>query len=254
MMPCTRAILPFAGLVALVACDTADAGGTRLHPPAGAPVPPPTHTAATTPPPSSEALPQESKASDLAPRRVVLRGIDLTGIGYDEGDPRAPVVVVNFSDFGCPYCGTYARETHPAIAREFIATGMVFYKYVPFVTGMFPNGDQAARTAECAADQGKFAAMHDRLYADQAAWKRSGRPEEVFGRAATAIGLDRELFDACLARGHTDARTAAATEAARRLAIRATPSFFIDGQLAEGALPLDVFRNVLGQLTNGASQ
>lgn len=60
-----------------------------------------------------------------APRRVVVGGIDLTGVGYDEGSPTAPVVLVNFSDFGCPYCANFARETYPALAAEFVRTGQV---------------------------------------------------------------------------------------------------------------------------------
>ena len=69
-------------------------------------------------------------ASDAAPpggersaRRVVLYGVDLTGVGYDKGDPNAPIVMVDFSDFGCPYCGNHARQTLPELEREFIATG-----------------------------------------------------------------------------------------------------------------------------------
>jgi protein-disulfide isomerase len=254
MISPARTIILLAVVAALAACGGAHDASTPQDVPAVAHATPATQTAAPAPRPAFASPPQEGDAPDHKPRRVVLHGIDLTGIGYDEGDPRAPVVIVNFSDFGCPYCGVYARETHPAIAREFIATGKVFYKYVPFVMGMFPNGDKAARAAECAADQGKFAAMHDRLYADQAAWKRGGSPAQVFAQAAVVIGLDRARFDACLADGHTDVRTAAAIDVARQLAIRATPSFFIDDELVEGALPLDVFRKVLEQVTSGSSR
>jgi protein-disulfide isomerase len=198
--------------------------------------------------PAVTAPPQEGRTAGETPRRVELHGIDLTGVGYDEGDPSAPIVVVNFSDFGCPYCGTYARETHPVLAREYIATGKVFFKYVPFVMGMFPNGDKAARAAECAAEQGQFAAMHDQLYAEQRAWKRGGEPERVFARAATRIGLDQPVFAACVRDGAVDARTAVANDRAMRLNIRATPTFFIDGRQVEGALPLLQFRQVLDEL------
>lgn len=193
--------------------------------------------------------PAPPEATAPAPRRVVLHGVDLTGIGYDEGDPKAPVVFVNFSDFGCPFCGTFSRETYPPLKREYVNTGKVFFKYVPFVMGMFPNGDKAARAAECAADQGKFWPMHDRLYADQAAWKRGSAPSLVFERAASALGLDRAGFDVCFADGRTDVRTAAATDRAMRLGVRVTPSFFIGDRLVEGALPLEQFRVIL---TEGA--
>lgn len=183
-------------------------------------------------------------------RSVVIQGVDLTGVGYDLGDTRAPIVVVNFSDFGCPYCGSFARETQPSLDKEFIRTGKVFFKYVPFVMGMFPNGDLAARASECAADQGKFWPMHDALYASQSEWKRSGTPEVIFERYAKKSGIKPEEFAACFADRRTDQRTSAATAGADRLRIRATPTFFVNGQMVEGAIPLDQFRLLLnGELT-----
>lgn len=234
-----RTLATLGAAVALAACGVSD----DIDPPVPSPPEYLTREVAAVATP-----PQEGRPAGQAPRRVVVQGIDLTGVGYDEGDPTAPIVVVNFSDFGCPYCGTYARETHPALAREYIATGKVFFKYVPFVMGMFPNGDKAARAAECAADQGKFAAMHDRLYEEQRAWKRGGEPAQVFAQAATAIALDRPAFDACMRDGKVDVRTAVANDRAMRLNIRATPTFFVDGHQVEGALPLPQFRQLLGQL------
>ena len=184
-------------------------------------------------------------SAERSARRVVVGGVDLTGIGYDKGSPTAPVVMVDFSDFGCPFCGSHARQTLPALEREFIATGKVFYKYVPLVMGGFPNGDTAARAAECAAEEGKFWPMHDRLYAGQQEWRKNGAPTPVYERYAKELGLDAVRFAACLSDARTEPRTRRATDAATRLGIRATPTFAIDGQGIEGALPLDVFQKVL---------
>ncbi len=191
----------------------------------------------------------DSAAPAGPPRRVVIQGTDLTGIGYDVGSPDAKVVVVNFSDFGCPFCGTFARETYPALEREFVEPGKVFFKYVPFVMGMFPNAREASRAAECAADQGRFWEMHDRLYAGQPAWKRTFAPEEIFRQDAAAIQLDLARFNACYAGQQTDRRTAEATRRAEQLRVRATPSFFVNGRLIEGALPLEQFRMLLNEVT-----
>lgn len=190
----------------------------------------------------------DSAGRDRQPRRVLVNGIDLTGIGYDVGNPMAPIVLVNFSDFGCPYCGTFARQTYPSLDKEFVRTGKVFFKYVPFVMGMFPNGAEAARAAECAADQGRFWPMHDALYGAQAEWKSTRSPEPLFQRHAAAIGLDTAVFSACYADRRTDQRTDRANDRATRLGIRATPTFFVNDQQIEGALPLEVFRQVLGNL------
>lgn len=200
--------------------------------------------------------PASGKAADgvtggaVQPRQVRVNGIDLTGIGYDVGNPAATIVLVNFSDFGCPFCGTFARESYPGLEREFVRTGKVFFKYVPFVMGMFPNGEQAARAAECAADQGSFWPMHDQLYGAQREWKSSRSPELHFGRYAAALGLDTVRFGACHAGGETDGRTGRANDRAARLGIRATPTFFINDQQIEGALPLEQFRRILTRLTS----
>ena len=184
-------------------------------------------------------------SAERSARRVVVAGVDLTGIGYDQGSPTAPIVMVDFSDFGCPFCGSHARQTLPALESEFILTGKVFYKYVPLVMGSFPNGDTAARAAECAGDEGKFWPMHDRLFAGQQEWRRNGAPTPVYERYAAELGLDTSRYAACLRDGHTEPRTRRATEAAMRLGIRATPTFSIDGEAIEGALPLDLFQKIL---------
>ena len=182
---------------------------------------------------------------ERSPRRVVVNGVDLTGVGYDKGSASAPVVVVNFSDFGCPYCGSFARETEPSIEREYVQTGKVFFKYVPFVMGMFPNGQQAARAAECSGEQGKFWPMHDRLYSGQAEWKKSLTPYAVFQKYAASLGLDAARFAKCYTSQELHPRTRQANDAADRLGVRVTPSFVVDGRPIEGALPLPEFRGLL---------
>ena len=183
-----------------------------------------------------------------APPRVVLHGVDLTGVGYDVGDPKAPIVMVEFSDFGCPFCAQHARETFPSLDDEFIATGKVLYKHVPFVMGMFPNGDRAARAAECAGEQARFWPMHDSVYARQSDWKRGGDPDAVLRGLARRVVPDSARWAACYAADRQEARTAAANAAARRLGVRATPTFFVNGQMVEGALPLPAMRQGLNAM------
>ena len=249
-MPCTVRDLAVALFVAVTLAGCApeaparDASETRSDGGIIALVPPvasPTATAQTV----REGAPAVVLGDERSTRRVVLNGIDLTGVGYDKGSPTAPIIMVDFSDFGCPYCGSHARQTLPSLEREFIATGKVFYKYVPLVMGMFPNGNTAARAAECAADEGKFWPMHDRLYAGQQEWRKSGTPTPIYRRYAQELGLDANRFAACLVDGRTESRTKKASAVAKGLGIRATPTFAIDGQGIEGALPLDVFQKLL---------
>ncbi|MEO6876852.1 MAG: thioredoxin domain-containing protein [Gemmatimonadaceae bacterium] len=232
-------------LTALIAATLAACAAGDNKPPAGNRTTT-TTTAAAVPAPvvqvpaSSPTLPSAERSA----RRVILNGLDLTGVGYDQGSPSAPIVMVEFSDFACPYCGSYARQTLPALEREFIATGKVFYKAIPIVMG-FPNGDRAARAAECAADQGKFWTMHDRLFAGQKEWRNIRDPAPVYTGYAKELGFNAASLAACLTDGRTNSRTQRATYIAHTLGIRATPTFVINGQGIEGALPLEIFRQIL---------
>ena len=176
-----------------------------------------------------------------ATRRIVFGGVDFTGIGYDRGDASAPVVVIDLSDFACPYCGEFARDVFPAIDREYVRTGKVLFKYIPFLAG-FPHGTEATRAAECAGEQGQFWLMMERLYVTQAEWKSGNVVNAQLAALAGTTPIDTAKFAACYADRHTDARTARATAIANAIGVRVTPSFLVDGHPVQGALPLAEFR------------
>lgn len=194
---------------------------------------------------SPDHAPAQPAPAHSGPRRVTLGDIDLTGIGYDRGSPNAPVVVIDFSDFGCPYCGQFTRQSYPAIEREYVSTGKVFFKYVPFIVGMFPHSAEATRAVECTAEQGRFWPMADHVYEAQKVWKSGGDPRLLLTAIAGVVGADTAAVSRCYSDRHTDARTARATDAANRLGVRVTPSFIVNERPIEGALPLAEFRKVL---------
>ena len=167
--------------------------------------------------------------------------------GYDRGVAHAPVTVIEFLDFGCRYCAQFAAATYPPIAAELVSTGAVRWRVVPFVLGMFHNGDAAARAADCAGRQGTaaFGRMHDRLFARQDEWTAAGDPDGLFESYAQASGLNLNRFASCYAGVETAQRIAAANALADRLGVRATPTFFVAGERVEGALPVAQFRALL---------
>src|SRR5690606_38530672 len=195
----------------------------------------------------------DSSGSDGADRRpAVVQGlggevgepamgdtIDLRTIGYARGAEDAPVKVYEFSDFGCPFCALFASGTYEELHAEFVETGLVRWTFVPFVMGMFPNGAEAARSAECAGEQDRFWEMHDLLYEAQSAWKATNDPERLFNELAGRSGLDAERFASCYRENRAGARTAVNNRAAAALHVRATPSFFVNGRLLEGAPPAE---------------
>lgn len=200
----------------------------------GAPPRAPAHRAAPSPAPIR-----------AGPRRVMLGTLDLTGVGHDAGSATAPVVLIDFSDFGCPYCGQFTRETWPVIERDYVRTGKVFFKYVPFIVGTFPHAAEAARAAECAAEQGRFWEMADHVYEAQSSWKGRGDPRPLLTGIAAVVGADTVAFSRCFTDRRTEPRTARANDVAATIGVRVTPSFLVNERPIQGALPLADFRRVL---------
>lgn len=177
--------------------------------------------------------------------------VPLTELYHELSAPGAQVTVVEFSDFGCPYCGRFERETLPALRKEFVENGKVRWRFVPFVLGMFPNGGEAMKAASCAADQGQdaFWKMHDQLFEHQDAWKGARNPDLLFRAYAVAAGAEPGAWKVCYEGARATDRMEAANELAQRSGVRSTPSFFIDGKLVQGALPLGDFRRLLTDAT-----
>lgn len=174
------------------------------------------------------------------------QGPSLDGVGHDEGDPAAPLEVVEFLDFGCTHCARFSAEVLPSLTAEFVATGRVRWKYVPIVLGPFRHSGLAAEAAECAAAQGAFRAMHDRLLASQREWGRTSRPDSVFRAYAAGLPLDASRFGECLGERAMKERVRQHGRLARRYGVRGTPTFVLDRRdRLEGALPLALFRERL---------
>jgi protein-disulfide isomerase len=172
--------------------------------------------------------------------------VDVTHLGFNEGDVDGAFVrVIEFSDFGCAYCREFHVETYPSLRDEFVETGDVVWKYVPFVTGLFPHSERASLIAECAGEQGRFAAIRDVFFHRQPEWVRAEEVEPHFDRYIDEAGLDRELLSACLERDRPRERLAASLASAQQLGVRGTPTFFVDGYPLSGAVPLEIFREIL---------
>lgn len=181
-------------------------------------------------------------------RPTPVRDVPLEEVGFDRGSDDAPVRVVEMSDYGCGYCRKFHEETFPALRDEFIETGKVQWKFVPYVTGMFDNSMAALRSAECTLEQSAdaFERLNDRLWEEQSEWKSSGDAEALVRSWADEAGADMDQYDACHAEGRRFERIAAAGGLARQLGVRGTPTFFVLGYgPLQGALPLDTFRQIL---------
>jgi protein-disulfide isomerase len=174
--------------------------------------------------------------------------ISVSQVGINRGEVEAPVKVVELSDYGCGYCRQFHEETFPVIRSDFIDTGMVEWKFVPFVTGMFDGSLEVTETAECvyAQDEAAFEAINRRLWNEQGAWKGEGDPASVVREWVADLEIDQEAFDTCMSEDERLSRVASATTLAQQLGVRGTPTFIIIGYPPlQGVLPTEMFQEVL---------
>lgn len=174
--------------------------------------------------------------------------VNLAPLGHDlgaEGD--AAVFIIEFSDFGCVHCQRFHQESFPTLHEEFIETGEVAWKYIPVTVGGFPNTQEVTEAAECAAEQGAFFDLADRIFHSPDTWTHAEDPHSVVDEWAEEEGLDMEAYRACVREGATRERVREYTETARDLGLRATPTFVVNGQPVQGAPPLEAFRDFIQQ-------
>ncbi len=152
------------------------------------------------------------------PGNIVLR-LDRAPI---RGAAAARVTLVEVSDFECPFCGRHFRQTSQLIERNYVQSGKIRLAFLHFPLGSHRNAFKAAEAGACAADQGKFWEMHDRLFSNQAQLFAPMLPAH-----GTAVGVNPDQFRACLDtnRHAQDVRDDMAM--AQRAGVTATPTFFI---------------------------
>lgn len=168
------------------------------------------------------------------------------------GDVSAPVTIVEYGDFKCPFCARFFIETEPLLRREYIDTGKV-----RLVWRDFPNIDaESSLTAEagrCAQAQGRFWEFHDALYTF--IWDTyygrginvEGRPayqDQLHGLAAEA-GVDADQLQRCLDAGTYRDDVAQDRQRGQEQGVRGTPTFFVGGQRVVGAQPFEVFAQLI---------
>lgn len=170
-----------------------------------------------------------------------------------KGSLDAPVVIVEYSDFQCPYCGRWVQQTYPTILKEYIETGKVRLVFRDFPLDFHQNAQPAAVASRCAAEQGAYWPMHDALFANQAEWAELADARETFVGYAQEIGLDRDQFRTCLDSGRFDQAIQDDIQAGLVAGVTGTPSFVINGQLLVGAQPVSAFRKALDTILAGGS-
>jgi protein-disulfide isomerase len=174
------------------------------------------------------------------PMAFTGQAADYAGGGRSIGSADAPVTIVEFSDYQCPFCGSFERDTMPMIRGDYIDTGKARLVFRNFPLDFHGYARKAAEAAECAGEQGRFWEMHGRLFAGQ-----DSLGDESYRRWAQEIGLDAANFSACLDGGAMAAKVDGDLAAARALGISGTPTFLINGRALEGARPYSAFKDAI---------
>ena len=163
------------------------------------------------------------------------------------GDPDAPVTIIEFADFQCPYCGRFFAETKPQIDEQYMQSGEVRFAYFNFAF-LGPESNWAAEAAECASDQNKFWEYHDKLYASQAGENQGAFNKDNLKKFAEELGLDTSTFDECLDSGKYTQLVQDESSLASSIGVRSTPTFLINGQAVVGAQPYEIFQQTIDSL------
>ncbi len=186
-------------------------------------------------------------------REAQNRAIDT--LGHVLGLASAPVEVVEFMDFGCSQCANFTQQSFEPIYREFIMTGKVKWRTVPFVLGRFRHAALAAEAGECAAEQGRFLAMHEALIERQREWSASDAPQPIFARIAKESGVNAAKYADCVRTQRMRSRVIAAKDLALRLQVYGTPTFVVQRERRIlGAVPTDQFLTMLRREVSEARQ
>ena len=162
-----------------------------------------------------------------------------------DGDPSigpedAPVTIVEFSDYQCPYCASWYQQTFDRLIANY--PGQIRFVYRDLPLPMHPEAIPAAEAANCAGEQGAYWKFHDALFSGQYDLGRA-----AYEQYAADLGLEPAAFTACLDDHRTQDEVRADAADATRLGLTGTPSFVINGRILIGALPFEDFKAIIDE-------
>jgi protein-disulfide isomerase len=218
---------------------------------------------------NNENMPPAERGTQGPPRDQEIAALDtyqgtpvgFTADGYPfRGNPNAPLTLVEYSDYLCPFCGRYFGQTLPAVLERYGRTGRVQFVFHDFpLASLHPTAPRGAAAALCVAEQGaaRFWQMHDALFQAQPQWNQLPDPTAFLAQLAQKVGADMPAYEQCMASGRNDARVQQRVAAGQALGFNGTPSFqFMHHPSGKtytlvGAQPVDVFTNWIDTLLAG---
>ncbi|MGC1214878.1 MAG: thioredoxin domain-containing protein [Micromonospora sp.] len=160
------------------------------------------------------------------------------------GKPDAPLVILEYADFQCPFCGRHARETEPKLIKDYVDKGLVRIEWrdLPYLGA---ESNDAAAAGRAAAAQGKFWEFHNAVYAKERRVNSGSLDEGALRDIAKSIGLDLVLFDTDRASAATRTAVTRDQQEATSMGITGTPAFIVGDTPVMGAQPYEVFKQAI---------
>ena len=165
--------------------------------------------------------------------------------GASLGNPNAQVKMIIYSDFQCPYCMFFWRDTEDKIFRNYVSDGKVYVTYRSVGEFIGPESQKSAEAAYCAGDQEKFWEYHDVLFSNQGTENSGAFSNTRLEAFAQSLNLDMAAFDACFSGGKYVERVKKDKTDATAAGANATPSISINGTVIQGAQAYEVFKQAI---------
>jgi len=191
------------------------------------------------------AFPSEPEPQALAQNAAPASSRPSVGVDDDPwmGVADAPITIIEFSDFQCPYCKRFFDDTLQQLLAAYDGKIRFVYRDFP-LSNIHPQAQKAAEAAQCAHEQGRYWAMHDTLFERQREWGNANAVA-YFKAYAEGLGLDAQQFDACLDEGRYRNEVLLDLKAGADAGVTGTPGFFINGRALRGAVPFEYFEAVI---------
>lgn len=169
------------------------------------------------------------------------------------GDVDAPVVLLAYSEFQCPFCGKFARETEPELVEQYVEDGTLRIEWKDFPY-MGPESITAATAARAAGEQDMFWEFHDAMYADQLPPNSGNLTDDYVTSVAEDVGLDVEQFRKDMGRADLERAVQQDFAEGQAIGVTGTPTFVVNGIPLVGAQPIEAFEQTIEQALDEAGE
>jgi len=166
------------------------------------------------------------------------------------GDPKAPVTMVEFGDYQCPFCGRFFSRVEPQLKTDYIASGKVKMVYRDFAF-LGPESLTAALAAQCAGEQGKYWAYHDKLFQTEiadGAENNGNLTPALMKSLAQELNLNMTQFNSCFDSKKYSQEIEKDYNDGVKAGVSGTPTIFVNGKLISGAQPYSVFQQAIDSI------